>query len=185
MRAYTVGALAAAVALAACGGSSKKEDANPDLTTFFPATGEVTGWSRNPAEPMQVRVGADAATQSGLNGEVAPYAAAGFVQVAYTGYVNAGTSETLEKVRIWQLTDAAAAQALWTSILTTSYYTASTFGPCATSVGESCRMAESQLYYRFNARKGAYYVEAFISPKSAEAPGRALTFLAALVAKLP
>jgi len=184
MRATGMGALLAAVALAGCGGSSKKEEPLADLTGYYPANGEVSGWNRDPANPIQVGVGAAGATAL-VDGAADPFVALGLLQMATGGYLNTGAGETLSSVRIWQMPDAATAQSIYTGLLSNSLYAANTWAACGTTVGVACRLADTGNSWWLNTRKGDCYVEARISPKSAGSSADALAFLAALVSKIP
>lgn len=181
MRVHTLGFILALAAVVACGSSKKDEPQVLDLAARFPASNEVAGWTRDAVNPVQVGVGRAGATAL-VDGAADPFVADGLVQLGMAGYLKTG--ETLNPVRIWHMSSAAAAQAVYGHLLSNSLYAANTWDPCPTAVGEACRFADTGNNYWFNTRKGAFHVEATIN-KTATSSADALAFLAALLAKLP
>jgi len=172
----------AALLLAACGGSSKKDAPAPAIATLVPADGAVAGWTRSgllrilPAATAGLGAGS-----GGVNGDADPFVPRGLVQLAIQRY--AKSSQQLE-LRIWQMRDAAAEADVW-SYLTTSEPRYSGANWSVQAIGEAGRISDTGTYWWLVARKGAYTVEATIQPDDAAARTEVIAFLGAVVAGIP
>jgi hypothetical protein len=179
MSLFSRSAVFAALALAACGGSSSSSA--PDIKTFFPASNEVVGWTQVAAKPLQVGVGATGASDL-VDGAADPFITQGLVQLAMASYDKG--NDVLD-LRVWQMKDAASAASVYTALLGNSLYSANTWGTCPTAIGSDCRIADTGGHWWVNTRKGAYHVEALIAPKDASTDDDAIAFLQAVLAKIP
>jgi hypothetical protein len=179
MSPFSRSAVLAVLALAACGGSSSSS--GPDIRSFFPADNEVSGWTKDSAKPLQVGVGAGGATGL-VDGAADPFIAQGLAQLAMASYVKGIDALDL---RVWQMNDAATATSVYAALLSNSLYAANTWVACPTSIGEACRIADTGNTWWVNTRKGAYHVEARISPKDSATDDDAVAFLQAMLGKIP
>ena len=180
MSPFSRSAVLAVFALAACGGGSSSS--GPDIKSFFPADNEVSGWTKDSAKPLQVGVGASGATGL-VDGAANPFIGQGLAQLALGSYVDG--VERLD-LRVWQMNSAAAATSVYTALLSDSLYSANSWGSCATSIGEACRIAQTTGgNWWINVRKNAYHVEATVSPSPAATSAQAETFAQAVMAKIP
>jgi hypothetical protein len=175
--------LLAALLLVACGGSSSNsEKPSLDISTLFPADNEVPGWTR--ADALRVLPAATAGAgygQGGVNGDADAFVARGLVQLGIQRFAKGNAQLEL---RVWQMADAAAELAVWT-FLTTSDPRYSGAQWTAQSLGDAGRIANTGTYWWLVTRKGAYQVEATIQPSDATARTDVVTFVGAVLAKIP
>ena len=166
---------ALALALAACGGGSSSSGV--DIKTLVPATDEVGSWARS----GDLRVLSDSqamlgTNEGGLNGATHPYHDAGLVQVAVQDFTDG--SERI-KLRVWQLTSAAAAATAYSDSRTG----AGSGQPV--SIGDEGRITDDNVNLSVDARKGAYFIDAEINQSDDEASAQVQALVGAVAAKVP
>jgi hypothetical protein len=169
-------AVLAAIALAACAGEEK----STDIRSFFPADNEVSTWTLR--ETIKVGSPTTAYVETGLDGAIDPFVTDGLVQVARAYYEKGGAEIDL---RVWEMRDAAAAQAVYVNVLQDGHYMNYTWENL-TGLGEAARITQmANVYLWVNVRKGAYQVEALIQPIADPARDDVIAFITAVVAKIP
>jgi hypothetical protein len=162
----------AALALAACGGSSSP---SPDIRNILPADNEVPGWTRSGALRVLPDSQATIGTSSGgLDGAADPFHRRGLVQVALQDYANGSSTISL---LVWQMTSKDAVGLV--------YADESPGNEQALQIGDASRIASTGNGWRLDATKGAYYVGTTITPNSATTSSQLQTFVGAVVAKVP
>jgi hypothetical protein len=183
-RPYSIVGLVAVLALAACGGGSSSSS----LDSFFPADGEVSGWTADPAgSAPQVAEDHDAA-EALVDGDIAPFAAAPspFVAFAMQKYVN---GDYTNDFRIWEIGDAAGCGVTY-AYLVTDAPTFSSKTWTDESIGDEGRSAPSAAFYWFNACVDKYFLESKVALVAGGQPDAiahdlGLAFIQAAAALIP
>lgn len=154
------------MAVAGCGGggtTTPDTGAPFDIKTAFPANDGITGWSQDTVKDsvtgpavFDTRQKVDA---TDIDGDVVPFDDVGFKQLAREHYKKDNYSLDL---RVWEMNDAAKGKKIYEDILLVDRYSIITWTDEA--MGEKGRWGNSGTMWRVNAYKGAYFVEALISP---------------------
>lgn len=179
----------AVVALAACGGGGGSSGV--DIRTFFPADGEVSGWTQDStlAVVPGSRAGdpSDSVLNSSVDGDADVFQEAGLAQLGVQAY-RKGNDEVMS-LRVWQMDSATAAQQAFDGLPGHGRYQ-QTWTACSGNIGDACRIANADNlqgndYWWVTTRKKTYIVEAIVTPNSETADDDAMVFLQAALAKIP
>ncbi|HEY3452491.1 MAG TPA: hypothetical protein VGK67_39470 [Myxococcales bacterium] len=181
--------------LAGCGGNTTTP--TPDggapfvITSAFPADGDVTGFNKNTDSAKDGVFKTSTTAEGSIDGDLPPFEAAGFTQLARQHYLGAGLgvggADYTVDLRIWEMKDAATGASIYASIKDTTRY-AAIKNWTDEAMGSAGRYGNSGVMWRVNSYKKAYFVEAQLSDSEvADTTGRdlAVKFVKLTVDKLP